>query len=91
MSWRRVYRLIFMSELLKHCLNLYLLFVLKLILSAFLFHRIAWLVGWALVLDYTIGGSAIARGITPNLVFLFELYVFVVSCRFNSDWCFLLF
>ena len=32
------------------------------------FNRIAWLVGWALVLDYTIGGSAIARGISPNLV-----------------------
>ncbi|XP_020888928.1 cationic amino acid transporter 4, vacuolar isoform X1 [Arabidopsis lyrata subsp. lyrata] len=32
---------------------------------------IAWLVGWALVLDYTIGGSAIARGITPNLASFF--------------------
>ncbi|KAJ6744141.1 AMINO ACID PERMEASE FAMILY PROTEIN EXPRESSED [Salix purpurea] len=28
----------------------------------------AWLVGWALILEYTIGGSAIARGLTPNLV-----------------------
>ena len=36
-----------------------------------LIHRIAWLVGWALVLDYTIGGSAIARGISPNLVVSF--------------------
>ncbi|KAL0817966.1 hypothetical protein Bca101_074410 [Brassica carinata] len=32
---------------------------------------IAWLVGWALVLDYTIGGSAIARGISPNLASFF--------------------
>ncbi|XP_010525000.1 PREDICTED: cationic amino acid transporter 4, vacuolar [Tarenaya hassleriana] len=32
---------------------------------------VAWLVGWALVLDYTIGGSAIARGITPNLASFF--------------------
>lgn len=63
-----------MSKLLKHCLNMYLLTsLLKLILLLFLFHRIAWLVGWALVLDYTIGGSAIARGITPNLVLPFEL------------------
>ncbi|KAG7549741.1 Papain-like cysteine peptidase superfamily [Arabidopsis thaliana x Arabidopsis arenosa] len=32
---------------------------------------IAWLVDWALVLDYTIGGSTIARGITPNLASFF--------------------
>ncbi|CAK7341539.1 unnamed protein product [Dovyalis caffra] len=31
----------------------------------------AWLVGWALILEYTIGGSAIARGLTPNLALLF--------------------
>lgn len=43
---------------------------INLILLMFLCPRIAWLVGWALVLDYTIGGSAIARGITPNLVFI---------------------
>lgn len=29
---------------------------------------VAWLIGWALVLEYTIGGSAVARGISPNLV-----------------------
>ncbi|KAK6151421.1 hypothetical protein DH2020_014056 [Rehmannia glutinosa] len=28
----------------------------------------AWLIGWALMLEYTIGGSAVARGISPNLV-----------------------
>lgn len=32
---------------------------------------VAWLVGWALVLEYTIGGSAVARGISPNLALLF--------------------
>jgi hypothetical protein len=30
--------------------------------------RVAWLIGWALILEYTIGGSAVARGISPNLV-----------------------
>ncbi|XP_018833429.2 cationic amino acid transporter 4, vacuolar-like [Juglans regia] len=30
-----------------------------------------WLVGWALILEYTIGGSAVARGITPNLALFF--------------------
>uniref|UniRef100_A0A2P2K381 Cationic amino acid transporter n=2 Tax=Rhizophora mucronata TaxID=61149 RepID=A0A2P2K381_RHIMU len=32
---------------------------------------VAWLIGWALVLEYTIGGSAVARGISPNLALLF--------------------
>ncbi|KAG0473803.1 hypothetical protein HPP92_015660 [Vanilla planifolia] len=32
---------------------------------------VAWLIGWALILEYTIGGSAVARGITPNLALLF--------------------
>lgn len=32
---------------------------------------VAWLVGWALILEYTIGGAAVARGITPNLSLLF--------------------
>ncbi|XP_057767324.1 cationic amino acid transporter 2, vacuolar-like [Salvia miltiorrhiza] len=32
---------------------------------------VAWLVGWALMLEYTIGGSAVARGISPNLALLF--------------------
>eukprot|EP00268_Persea_americana_P036680 TRINITY_DN361_c0_g1_i1.p1 TRINITY_DN361_c0_g1~~TRINITY_DN361_c0_g1_i1.p1 ORF type:complete len:636 (-),score=100.05 TRINITY_DN361_c0_g1_i1:375-2282(-) len=32
---------------------------------------IAWLIGWALILEYTIGGSAVARGISPNLALFF--------------------
>ncbi|KAI9120495.1 hypothetical protein K1719_007528 [Acacia pycnantha] len=29
---------------------------------------VAWLIGWALILEYTISGSAVARGISPNMV-----------------------
>ncbi|GAU23995.1 hypothetical protein TSUD_327960 [Trifolium subterraneum] len=32
---------------------------------------VAWLIGWALLLEYTIGSAAVARGITPNLAQLF--------------------
>lgn len=28
---------------------------------------VAWLIGWSLILEYTIGGAAIARGISPNI------------------------
>ncbi|KAK3153785.1 hypothetical protein QOZ80_2BG0181090 [Eleusine coracana subsp. coracana] len=31
----------------------------------------AWLIGWGLILEYTIGGSAVARGISPNLALFF--------------------
>ena len=30
--------------------------------------RVAWLIGWALILEYSVGGAAVARGISPNLV-----------------------
>ncbi|CAN6439887.1 unnamed protein product [Victoria cruziana] len=32
---------------------------------------IAWIIGWALILEYTVGGSAVARGISPNLALFF--------------------
>uniref|UniRef100_A0A1J3K7T1 Cationic amino acid transporter 2, vacuolar n=1 Tax=Noccaea caerulescens TaxID=107243 RepID=A0A1J3K7T1_NOCCA len=32
---------------------------------------VAWLIGWALILEYTIGGSAVARGISPNMALIF--------------------
>ncbi|XP_078430842.1 cationic amino acid transporter 3, mitochondrial-like [Wolffia australiana] len=32
---------------------------------------VAWLIGWALFLEYTISGSAVARGITPNMALFF--------------------
>ncbi|GJP64897.1 hypothetical protein CLOP_g21837 [Closterium sp. NIES-67] len=28
---------------------------------------VAWLIGWALILEYSVGGAAVARGISPNL------------------------
>eukprot|EP00897_Mesotaenium_endlicherianum_P008093 jgi/Mesen1/7311/ME000376S06476 len=32
---------------------------------------VAWLIGWALILEYSVGGSAVARGISPNLAIIF--------------------
>ncbi|XP_024516097.1 cationic amino acid transporter 2, vacuolar [Selaginella moellendorffii] len=32
---------------------------------------IAWIIGWALILEYTVGGAAVARGISPNLAIFF--------------------
>ncbi|KAL9289773.1 hypothetical protein ACSQ67_024458 [Phaseolus vulgaris] len=32
---------------------------------------VAWLIGWSLILEYTIGSAAVARGTTPNLAALF--------------------
>lgn len=28
---------------------------------------VAWLIGWALILEYSVGGASVARGISPNL------------------------
>jgi len=40
------------------------------VLLFFLTSSVAWLIGWALILEYTIGGSSVARGMSPNLVIL---------------------
>ncbi|XP_057954370.1 cationic amino acid transporter 4, vacuolar-like isoform X2 [Malania oleifera] len=32
---------------------------------------VAWLIGWALILEYTVGGSTVARGISPSLALFF--------------------
>ncbi|XP_015064979.1 cationic amino acid transporter 4, vacuolar-like isoform X1 [Solanum pennellii] len=32
---------------------------------------VAWLIGWALILEYTLGGAAVARGVAPNLASFF--------------------
>ncbi|XP_074282513.1 cationic amino acid transporter 3, mitochondrial-like isoform X1 [Silene latifolia] len=32
---------------------------------------VAWLIGWGLILEYTVGGAAVGRGISPNLALLF--------------------
>ncbi|KAL3344274.1 hypothetical protein AABB24_023618 [Solanum stoloniferum] len=32
---------------------------------------VAWLIGWALILEYTLGGAAVARGVVPNLASFF--------------------
>ncbi|TXG46503.1 hypothetical protein EZV62_027997 [Acer yangbiense] len=43
---------------------------------------VAWLIGWALILEYTIGGSAVARGISP--IWFSEFFYFhfglIVGC-----------
>lgn len=31
----------------------------------------AWLIGWAMILEYTLGGAAVARGISPNVALFF--------------------
>lgn len=43
---------------------------------------VAWLIGWALILEYTVGGSAVARGISPNLVLCisFKVLTLYVIC-----------
>lgn len=30
--------------------------------------RVAWIVGWGLILEYGVGAAAVARGISPNMV-----------------------
>ncbi|CAK8542893.1 unnamed protein product [Lathyrus sativus] len=32
---------------------------------------VAWLIGWSLILEYTIGAATVARGVTPNLAPIF--------------------
>lgn len=39
---------------------------------------VAWLIGWALLLEYTIGSAAVARGVSPNMVQC-HLYRYIVA------------
>ncbi|XP_071696693.1 cationic amino acid transporter 2, vacuolar-like isoform X2 [Rutidosis leptorrhynchoides] len=32
---------------------------------------VAWLIGWSLILEYSLGGAAVARGISPNMALFF--------------------
>jgi hypothetical protein len=50
-------------------------------------HSVAWLIGWALILEYTIGGAAVARGISPNLVHYISLSL---MCFILNLWLFFL-
>ncbi|XP_077240741.1 cationic amino acid transporter 2, vacuolar-like [Tasmannia lanceolata] len=47
---------------------------------------IAWLIGWALILEYTVGGATVARGISPNLALFFggqdSLPIFLARVNF---------
>lgn len=44
---------------------------------------VAWLIGWALMLEYLIGSSAVARGISPNLVVLRLPYTLLIAPFIN--------
>lgn len=45
------------------------------VVVCYMLDSVAWLIGWALILEYTLGGSAVARGISPNLVWSMILHV----------------
>lgn len=53
----------------------------------FLLSSVAWIIGWALILEYTIGGSAVARGISPNLVCnLLSCTISIPSYKMQITW-----
>lgn len=54
-----------------------------LIFLNFVLCSLAWLIGWSLMLEYTIGGSAIARGISPNLVLCVNFFPFCFSFPYD--------
>lgn len=45
------------------------------------------MVGWALILEYTIGGAAVARGISPNLVTIRSFSYVAISIRIYCTLC----
>ncbi|CAM6091494.1 unnamed protein product [Calypogeia fissa] len=46
----------------------------------------AWIIGWALVLEYTVGGATVARGIAPNLAIFFGGAENLPALLRRQDW-----
>lgn len=45
---------------------------LSLTLCTLIGSSVAWLIGWSMILEFTLGGAAVARGISPNVVWCFD-------------------
>ncbi|KAL7618587.1 hypothetical protein Lser_V15G01834 [Lactuca serriola] len=66
----------------KECILLFLLMCWRRVIF------VAWLIGWSLILEYTLGGAAVPRGISPNMVVFFgvdpcaAVLVFIINGLF---------
>nr|KAJ0205228.1 hypothetical protein LSAT_V11C500251470 [Lactuca sativa] len=49
----------------RECISLFLLICWRRVIS------VAWLIGWSLILEYTLGGAAVACGISTNMLSAF--------------------